>query len=204
MIDVTLRRAALIRSGDCRLIARERIRTERPRRDPMDLKQHIRDVPDFPKPGILFRDITPLLASPKAFGYAIDQFAEHFGGKGVTAVVAAEARGFIFAAPLALKLQAGFVPVRKPGKLPRQTHSFTYELEYGSDTLQMHTDGVGPGDRVLLVDDLLATGGTIGACARIAEQTGASVAGCAFLIELDFLKGREKLSDTTVLSVIRY
>ncbi len=129
----------------------------------MDLKEHIRDVTDFPKPGILFRDITPLLASPKAFGYVIDQFASHFEAKGVTAVVAAEARGFIFAAPLALRLNAAFVPVRKPGKLPRQTHSFTYDLEYGSDTLQMHTDAVGPGDRVLLVDDLLATGGTISA-----------------------------------------
>jgi len=170
----------------------------------MDLKEHIRDVPDFPKPGILFRDITPLLASPNAFGYVIDQFASHYEGNGVTAVVAAEARGFIFAAPLALKLNAAFVPVRKPGKLPRQTHSFTYELEYGSDTLQMHTDAVGPGDRVLLVDDLLATGGTISACAKIAEQTGATVAGCAFLIELDFLKGRDKLSGYDICTMIHY
>jgi adenine phosphoribosyltransferase len=170
----------------------------------MDLKQHIRDVPDFPKPGILFRDITPLLANPKAFGYAIDCFAEHFGDKGVTAVVAAEARGFIFAAPLALRLDAAFVPVRKPGKLPRQTHSFTYDLEYGSDTLHIHADAVGAGDRVLLVDDLLATGGTIGACAKIAERTGASVAGCAFLIELDFLKGREKLAGYDICTLIHY
>ncbi|MGC1274637.1 MAG: adenine phosphoribosyltransferase [Planctomycetaceae bacterium] len=170
----------------------------------MDLKHYIRDVPDFPKPGILFRDITPLLANPQAFGHAIDRFAEHFGDKGVTAIVAAEARGFIFAAPLALKLGAAFVPVRKPGKLPRQTHSFTYDLEYGSDTLHMHTDDVGPGDRVLLVDDLLATGGTIDACAKIAERTGATVAGCAFLIELDFLKGREKLSGYDICTLIHY
>lgn len=170
----------------------------------MDLKQHIRDVPDFPKPGILFRDITPLLASPAAFGHVIDRFASHFEEQRVTAVVAAEARGFIFAAPLALRLNAAFIPVRKPGKLPRQTHSFTYDLEYGSDTLQMHTDAIGPGDRVLFVDDLLATGGTIGACAKIAEQTGAAVAGFAFLIELDFLKGREKLSGYEICTLIHY
>ena len=170
----------------------------------MDLKQHIRDVPDFPKPGILFRDITPLLANPRAFGYVIERFAEHFGQKGVTAVVAAEARGFIFAAPLALRLDAAFVPVRKPGKLPRQTHSFTYDLEYGSDTLHIHADAVGPGDRVLLVDDLLATGGTMDACAKIAERTGASVAGCAFLIELDFLKGRDKLAAYDICTLIHY
>lgn len=170
----------------------------------MDLKHYIRDVPDFPKPGILFRDITPLLADPKAFGYAIDRFAEYFGDKGVTTIIAAEARGFIFAAPLSLKLQAAFVPVRKPGKLPRQTHSFTYELEYGSDTLHMHTEDVGPGDRVLLVDDLLATGGTIGACTKIVEQAGASVAGCAFLIELDVLKGRDKLTGYDICTLIHY
>ena len=170
----------------------------------MDLKAYIRDVPDFPKPGILFRDITPLLAAPEAFGHVVDRFAGHYGDKGVTAVVAAEARGFIFAAPLALRLGAAFVPVRKPGKLPRQTHSFTYDLEYGTDTLHIHADAVGPGDRVLLVDDLLATGGTIGACASIAERTGATVAGCAFLIELDFLKGREKLGVYDICTLIHY
>ena len=170
----------------------------------MDLKEHIRDVPDFPKPGIMFRDITPLLAAPEAFGYVIDRFADYFGDRGVTAVVAAEARGFILAAPLALKLGAAFVPVRKPGKLPRQTHSFTYELEYGSDTLQMHTDAVSEGDRVLLVDDLLATGGTIGACIRIANETGASVVGCAFLIELDALRGRDKLAGQDICTLIHY
>lgn len=170
----------------------------------MDLKEHIRDVPDFPKPGILFRDITPLLAAPEAFGYVIDRFADYFADRGVTAVIAAEARGFILAAPLALKLGAAFVPVRKPGKLPRQTHSFTYELEYGSDTLQMHTDAVQPGDRVLLVDDLLATGGTIGACVKIAEETKATVVGCAFLIELDALHGRDHLKSYDICTLVHY
>lgn len=170
----------------------------------MDLKSYIRDVPDFPKPGIMFRDITPLLASPRAFQYVVDQFAEHFSGRGLTAVVSAEARGFIFAAPLALRLETAFVPVRKPGKLPRQTHSLTYDLEYGQDTLQMHTDAVSAGDRILLVDDLLATGGTIGACARVAQDTGASVVGCAFLIELDALKGREKLPGLEIRTLVHY
>ena len=170
----------------------------------MELTDYIRDVPDFPKPGIVFKDICPLLADPAAFGETIDRFAAHFADQGVTAIIAAEARGFIFAAPLALRLKAAFVPVRKPGKLPRQTHSFTYDLEYGTDTLHIHTDAVGPGDRVLLVDDLLATGGTISACARMAEQTGAVVAGCAFLIELDFLKGRDKLKDYDIYTLIHY
>lgn len=169
-----------------------------------DLSAFIADVPDFPKPGIVFKDITPLLESPDAFGTAIDRFAEHFVGKKVDAVLAAEARGFIFAAPLALKLDAKFVPVRKPGKLPRQTHSLTYDLEYGQDTLQMHVDAVGAGDSVLLVDDLLATGGTISACAKMAEKTGATIAGFAFLIELGFLEGRARLGGHEICSLIRY
>ncbi|QDT39652.1 adenine phosphoribosyltransferase [Stratiformator vulcanicus] len=170
----------------------------------VDLKSYIQDVPDFPKPGILFKDITPLLSAPEAFGAAIDRFAAHFGEKDITAIIAAEARGFIFAAPLALRLGARFVPVRKPGKLPRDTHSFTYELEYGEDTLEMHTDAVQPGDKILLVDDLLATGGTVKACVSIAEQTGASIAGCAFLIELGFLDGRKGLDQYDICSLITY
>ncbi len=122
-----------------------------------DLTKYIRDIPDFPKPGILFKDITPLLASPEAFRETIRQMADRYRGQKIDAVVAAEARGFIFAAPLALELNAGFVPIRKPGKLPFDTHAFHYELEYGTDTLEMHVDGVGPGQRVLVVDDLLAT-----------------------------------------------
>lgn len=170
----------------------------------LDLKQHIRSIPDFPKPGILFRDITTLLAEPAAFREVVDRFASHFHDRGVTAVVAAEARGFIFAAPLALQLKAKFVPVRKPGKLPFQTQAFSYELEYGSDTLHMHVDALGSHDRVLIVDDLLATGGTMLACVNLVEQLHATIAGCAFVIELDFLKGREKLSRYDVFSLIRY
>ncbi|MEM7811284.1 MAG: adenine phosphoribosyltransferase [Planctomycetota bacterium] len=169
-----------------------------------DLERFIADVPDFPKPGILFKDITPLLESPEAFGHAIDLFAAHFAEKKVDAILAAEARGFIFAAPLALKIGAKFIPVRKPGKLPRKTHSLTYDLEYGQDALQMHVDAVGPGDSVLLVDDLLATGGTISACASMAERAGATIAGFAFLIELDFLEGRTRLEGHDICSLIRY
>jgi adenine phosphoribosyltransferase len=168
------------------------------------LEDHIRDIPDFPKPGIVFKDITPLLANPAAFGAAIDRFAAHYEGAGVKAILAAEARGFIFAAPLALRLGASFVPIRKPGKLPFSTHSFSYELEYGSDTLEMHTDACGEGDRVLIVDDLLATGGTVEACVRMTEKTGATVVGCAFLVELDFLKGRDRLAPYEVFSLVHY
>src|SRR5262245_10924991 len=137
----------------------------------VDLARYVRDIPDFPKPGILFRDITPLLAEPVAFGAAIDRLADHFRSHKIDLVAAAEARGFIFAAPLALQLNAGFVPVRKPGKLPFDTHAFHYELEYGTDTLEMHIDGVAAGQRVLIVDDLLATGGTVDACCRLVEKT---------------------------------
>ena len=170
----------------------------------MDLKDHIRSIPDFPKPGILFRDITPLLAHPGAFAQSIRQLAAPFRDAGITAVAAAEARGFIFAAPLALELQTSFVPVRKPGKLPFDTHSFHYELEYGTDTLEMHTDAVGAGDRVLLVDDLLATGGTMEACIRMVEHAGATLVGTAFLVELSFLNGRERLEPASVHSLITY
>ncbi len=172
--------------------------------DPIELKPHIRDIPDFPKPGIMFRDITPLLANPVAFRRAIDHLAEHFRDAGVTAVAAAEARGFIFAAPLALALDAAFVPVRKPGKLPGDVHSFAYELEYGTDSLEMHIDALGEGDRVVIVDDLLATGGTVKACTEMIEHSKAEIVACAFLIELDYLNGREKLSGYDLLSLVHY
>ena len=170
----------------------------------MNLKNYIRNVPDFPKPGIMFRDITPLLSTPAAFRYAIQQFADRFRASKPTAILAAESRGFIFAAPLALELGAAFVPVRKPGKLPFATHQFEYDLEYGSDKLEMHVDAVHAGSRVLLVDDLLATGGTIEACVKLAEEGQAEVIGCAFLIELSFLKGRNKLKNHDVFSLIDY
>ena len=170
----------------------------------INLKDYIRSIRDFPKPGIMFRDITPLLAAPEAFGFVIQQFAEHFRSKNVTAIVAAEARGFIFAAPLALELGAAFIPVRKPGKLPFDTHAFHYELEYGTDSLEMHTDALSEGDRVLLVDDLLATGGTIETCIRMTEKANATVAGCAFVIELDFLKARDRMQGHDILSLIHY
>jgi adenine phosphoribosyltransferase len=170
----------------------------------MELKDYIRTIPDFPKPGIQFRDITPLLASPAAFQAAIDRLAAHYRHAGATTVAAAEARGFIFAAPLALALEAAFVPIRKPGKLPFDTHSFHYELEYGTDTLEVHTDAYRPGDRVLLVDDLLATGGTMRACAELATRTGVEVVGCAFVIELAGLRGRDRLAPHPVFSLMVY
>jgi len=170
----------------------------------INLKEHIRSIPDFPKPGILFRDITPLLSNPAVFRESIRRLADHYRGQGIDLVAAAEARGFIFAAPLALELGAGFVPVRKPGKLPFNTHSFHYELEYRSDTLEIHRDGVAPGQRVLLVDDLLATGGTIEACCRLIEQIGGKVAGCAFVIELKELKGADRIANYPIFSLIEY
>lgn len=170
----------------------------------LNLKDHIRSVPNFPKPGIMFRDITPLIANPNAFQQVTDQFVAHFRDRGITAVVAAEARGFIFAAPLALALKAAFVPVRKPGKLPYETQSFSYDLEYGTDTLHMHVDALGSNDRVLIVDDLLATGGTMLACVNLVERLKAAIAGCAFVIELDFLGGQKKLDRFDVFSLVHY
>ena len=170
----------------------------------IDLRQFVRDIPDFPKPGILFKDITPLLANPNAFRASIDQLANHYQEEAIDVVVAAEARGFVFAAPLALALNVSFVPIRKPGKLPFDRHSFEYDLEYGSDTLEIHVDGVEPGQRVLVVDDLLATGGTVDACCRLLEKCGANIMGCAFVIELLGLGGRAKIGDYDIYSLIQY
>ena len=170
----------------------------------LQLTDYIRLIPDFPKPGILFRDITPLLAAPEALREAIRQMAERCREWDIDCVAAAEARGFIFAAPLALELNVAFVPIRKPGKLPFDTHAFHYELEYGTDTLEIHTDGVAPNQNVLLVDDLLATGGTIQACCRLVEKADARVAGCAFLIELESLGGRKLIDGYPMFSLIRY
>ncbi len=170
----------------------------------LDLKEYIRDIPDFPKPGILFRDITPLLSAPEALRETVKRLADPFRDRKIDAIVAAEARGFIFAAPMALELNVGFAPIRKPGKLPFDTHAFHYELEYGTDTLEMHVDGVSKGDNVLVVDDLLATGGTVGACIQLLQEVGAEVVACAFVIELADLGGAEKLKPHEVLSLIKY
>jgi adenine phosphoribosyltransferase len=170
----------------------------------IDLRSLVRDVPDFPKPGILFRDITPLLADSGAFRTSIERLSAPFADRKIDAIVAAEARGFIFAAPMAVLLGAGFVPIRKPGKLPFDTHAFHYELEYGVDTLEMHVDGVRPGQRVLVVDDLLATGGTVDACCRIVERVGAEIVACAFAIELRALGGAQRLAPREIFSLIQY
>src|SRR5262245_2760214 len=170
----------------------------------MDLAAFIRDIPDFPKPGILFKDITPLLADPAAFRHAVDRMVERFRHDALDAVAAAEARGFLFAAPLALELCKPLVPLRKPGKLPYRTLSHRYDLEYGSAELHMHVDGVTTGSRVLLVDDVLATGGTMQAGCQLIEKAGGTVAACAFLVELLFLKGRDKLAGYPIFSLIQY
>ena len=170
----------------------------------MDLAKYIRDVPDFPKPGILFKDITPLLAEPRAFREAIDRMYEHYRDRRIDAVAAAEARGFLFAAPLALLMRLPLIPLRKPGKLPYRTHNHQYELEYGRAELQVHIDSIAPGAHILLVDDVLATGGTMQAGCRLVEKAGGTVAGCVFLLELNSLKGREKLAPYEVFSLLRY
>jgi adenine phosphoribosyltransferase len=168
----------------------------------VDLNAYIRDVPDWPKEGVIFKDITPLLATPESFRSAIDTLAAEYVDSGVTKVMGAEARGFIFGGALAYKLGAGFVPARKPGKLPWNTTGVTYDLEYGTDTLEVHTDALTEGDVVLIVDDVLATGGTAAAKAALVEMMGAKVAGFAFLLELDFLQGRSKLGDPQIVSLI--
>lgn len=170
----------------------------------MRLTDHIRDIPDFPKPGILFKDITPLLAEPAAFAEAIRLMSDHYRGQPIDAIAAAEARGFLFAAPMALDLNLPLIPLRKPGKLPYRTYSLKYDLEYGSAELHMHVDGVKSGARVLLVDDLLATGGTMEAGCALIEKAGGQVAGCAFLVELSFLAGRKRLAGHDIFSLITY
>jgi adenine phosphoribosyltransferase len=170
----------------------------------MDLKTLIREVPDFPKPGILFYDITTLLKDPSGLSAVIDGFKQHYGQTPVDLVLGIEARGFIFAPALAYALGAGFVPVRKPKKLPAEVVSVAYDLEYGTDTLEMHKDAVGSGSRVLIVDDLLATGGTAAAAARMALGAGGTVAGIGFVVELTFLHGRRKLAGFDVFSLLEY
>lgn len=169
-----------------------------------DLRRYIRTIPDFPKPGILFRDITPLLAEPSALRFAVQRMADAVKDRNPQFLAAAEARGFLFAAPLALELDVGLIPIRKPGKLPSATISHSYSLEYGTDTLQMHQDDLPQGARVVIVDDLLATGGTVEACCRLVEKAGGKVVGCAFLIELVDLKGADKLADYRPTSVLRF
>ena len=169
-----------------------------------DLKTAIRDVPDFPKKGILFKDITTLLARGDVFRNVIDQFADHYKESKIEKVVGIESRGFIFGAPVAYALGAGVVPIRKKGKLPYKTISATYALEYGTDTLEMHEDALKKGAKVLIIDDLLATGGTAKATAELVEKVGAKIVGIAFLIELEFLKGRQNLSGYDIFSLIKY
>jgi len=170
----------------------------------MDLKQFIRDIPDFPQPGILFRDITPLLQDPEAFRSVVDRFTEEYRDAGLAAVVAIESRGFIFGAPLARNLGISFVPVRKAGKLPARHISVEYSLEYGTSQLDIHEDALKRGDKALIVDDLLATGGTANAAAKLVELLGARVHAMAFVIELAFLHGRDRLQDYEVLSLVTY
>jgi adenine phosphoribosyltransferase len=168
------------------------------------LKNLIREVPDFPKKGILFYDITTLLRDKTGFARLIDLFSEHYIGKQIDLVLGMEARGFIFGPALAYRLNAGFVPVRKPGKLPAATYRVEYELEYGSNALEIHKDAIEPGQRVLIVDDLLATGGTAVATAKLVSSLGGQIAGLAFVVELDFLRGREKLKGHEVFSLLHY
>jgi adenine phosphoribosyltransferase len=170
----------------------------------MNLKDFIRDIPDFPRPGILFKDITPLLENAEAFQAAIESLAKKIGGMKIDKLVAVESRGFLFGAPLANKLGLGLAIARKKGKLPYKTISTTFTLEYGSETIEMHQDALKEGERVLLIDDVLATGGTSRAAGVLAEQLGAKVAGYAFLIELDFLKGRERLGQTDIITIMNY
>jgi len=170
----------------------------------MDLKSFIRDIPDFPQPGILFRDITPLLQDPQAFRFVVDRFSREYRDSGISAVVAIESRGFLFGAPLAQNLGISFVPVRKAGKLPAAHISVEYSLEYGTSQLDIHEDALKRGDNALIVDDLLATGGTANAAAKLVELLGARVHAIAFVVELAFLQGRDRLRDYDVLSLVTY
>jgi adenine phosphoribosyltransferase len=171
---------------------------------PDQLKKLIREIPDFPKKGILFYDITTLLKDKTGFATLIDMLAEHYMAQDIDLVLGMEARGFIFAPALAYRLNAGFVPVRKPGKLPAESVKYDYALEYGTNSLEIHRDAIQKGQRVLIVDDLLATGGTAEATAKLAEMLGAEIAGLGFVVELEFLKGREKLKGYDVMSLLRY
>jgi adenine phosphoribosyltransferase len=170
----------------------------------MDLKKYIRDVADFPKPGIVFKDITPLLGNAEAFSALIDAFAEKYRNAGITRICGIESRGFIIGAALAVRMGVGFVPVRKAGKLPYRAIRRQYSLEYGTDAVEIHEDAVKKGERVLLVDDLIATGGTARAAVELLEEVGAEVVGIAFAIELDFLNGREKFDPAKIFSLLRY
>jgi adenine phosphoribosyltransferase len=170
----------------------------------VDLKAMIREVPDFPKPGILFYDITTLLKDPVGLHWAVDSLANHYIGRVIDRVVGIEARGFIFAPMVAYRLNAGFVPVRKPKKLPADTARVEYDLEYGKDSLEIHRDAISKGQQVLIIDDLLATGGTAAAVAQLVESQGGTVAGMGFLIELEFLKGRNKVSQYDLHSILQY
>ena len=168
----------------------------------MNLDSFLRDVPDFPKPGIMFKDISPLHASPKAMAYTIDSMAERVSDMKIQSIAGIESRGFLFGTPLAMKLGVGFTPIRKPGKLPADTTAVEYLLEYGTDKLEIHNDAVNDGDAVLIVDDVLATGGTAQAACELVKLVGGSIAGCLFLLELGFLNGREKLTGQTVISLL--
>ena len=172
--------------------------------DIASIRRAIRDIPDFPKPGIVFKDITPLLSNGPLFGKTIDLIAERYRDQRIDTVLGIESRGFIFGSALAYKLGAGFSVVRKPGKLPYETHSASYDLEYGKDTLEIHIDAVAPNSRVIIADDLIATGGTAAATAELVSKLGATVVECAFVIELGFLNGREKLKPHGVFSVLQY
>ena len=170
----------------------------------VELKQYIRDVPDFPIPGVLFKDITPLLSDPAAFRQVIDHLTRKYEHSSFDSIVAIDARGFIFGAPVAYRLGKPLIPVRKPGKLPWETRSFEYALEYGEGSIEMHVDGVGQGDKVLLLDDLLATGGTLAAAARLVESLGGEVTGVAVVVELTDLDGRKGLDGYDVYSMVQY
>ena len=170
----------------------------------LNLAHYVRDVEDFPKPGIVFKDITPLLADGAALKCCVQRMADRFRDEKIDVIAAAEARGFLFATPLAIELGVGVVPIRKPGKLPYQKTSYSYDLEYGTDTLEMHVDGIAAGQNVLVVDDLLATGGTVEACCKMIDEREAHIVSCAFLIELGFLNGAEKLAPHPVFSLLKY
>ncbi len=170
----------------------------------IDLKDFIRDIPDFPKKGIVFKDITPLLGDPKAVEAAVERIAAHYASAGIKKVAGIESRGFLFATAVALRLGAGVIPIRKKGKLPYKTISTSYDLEYGTDTVEIHEDAASKGEKVLLIDDLIATGGTARASCELLEKAGATVAGVCFVIELSFLKGREKLAGREIFTLLSY